>query len=74
MTTSSQFQVDSGSTNCNQSTVLPPNASCQIGVVFSPSAEGQQSGSIVVSTIPASVSQTIPLQGNGHYNLVELPF
>jgi hypothetical protein len=55
---------DFGQTNgCPAS--LPAGASCTISVTFTPTAPGNQYGSVVLTDNAANSPQTIPLAGNG---------
>jgi len=64
---SGQFP-SAGTTTCNNQLALAPNSTCQIGVAFLPTAEGPQSGTVVISSTGLGSPQTIQLSGTGRYN------
>lgn len=61
LSASSGFQLTANT--CPSS--LPPGASCAVGVEFTPSSAGQQTGSLAVASSALATSTQIPLAGMG---------
>ena len=51
--------------NCSLPTVLPPNATCSISLVFSPTAVGARQASLAATDNAPGSPQSIPLTGTG---------
>jgi 6-phosphogluconolactonase (cycloisomerase 2 family) len=51
--------------NCSLPTVLTPNATCTVSVVFSPSAAGPRQASLAATDNAPGSPQSIPLSGTG---------
>jgi Beta-propeller repeat/Cep192 domain 4/Abnormal spindle-like microcephaly-assoc'd, ASPM-SPD-2-Hydin len=62
---SSGYGVDTASTTCGPSNPLADQASCLIGVTFSPAAAGQQAGTLTLADDAAGSPQTVMLSGIG---------
>lgn len=52
------FSVDSGTTTCSTSDTVPAGGSCEIGVVFSPTAGGSLSGTLTLTDNALNVTGT----------------
>jgi 6-phosphogluconolactonase (cycloisomerase 2 family) len=52
-------------TNCSVPTVLSPNATCSVSIVFSPSAAGTRQANLTVRDNAAGSPQSILVSGNG---------
>jgi len=66
------FALDSTTTTCKANSSLDGGKSCNIGVVFKPTATGSQSATLTVSDNTSGGSEIVNLSGNGVQPTVSL--
>jgi hypothetical protein len=62
---STNFKLDSGTTTCSTTTTLAVNATCVVGVIFTPATSGALIGTVTLTDNAANATQTISLSGSG---------
>ncbi len=69
--TGNSFQIDSSATTCSAQTTLAVGGSCTVGVFYSPTAVGEQTGTLTITDDALNTNgatQTFALSGTGFIN------
>ena len=69
LATTAPFSLDGGTTSCTATTTLPADATCSLGIVFTPSGIGAATGTTTIKDNGLNVAgtiQTISLSGTGY--------